>query len=224
MSKKALVEKRPFLVLSVCAALLYYFVQDSAMPDPFLVLIKGSAVGLLAVYAWLRHGSQSARLLAAALVAAAIGDMAIRFDFVAGGAAFFVYHVIALALFLRHKGKPMEGKDSLIFITLLLGTPLLAWYLPADEGMRIPVALYALALGAMAAGAWASDFPRRMVGAGGVLFVISDLLIFSEMGPLADSVLPALLIWPTYYLGVFLITVGVITTLRKRAPELRVVH
>ena len=87
--------------------------------------------------------------------------------------------------------------------------------------MRWPVALYALALGGMAAAAWASNFPRRMVGAGGVLFVISDLLIFSEMGPLSDSVLPGYLIWPIYYAGMFLITVGVVTTLRKREPEAR---
>ena len=62
------------------------------------------------------------------------------------------------------------------------------------------------------------------MGAGAILFVVSDLLIFARLGPLATSLIPEYLVWPIYYLGQLLITVGVITTLRKRDPELRVVQ
>ena len=50
-----------------------------------------------------------------------------------------------------------------------------------------------------------------------VLFVASDLLIFAQMGVLAQSPLPGLLIWPLYYFGQFLICIGVVGELRRRA-------
>ena len=56
-----------------------------------------------------------------------------------------------------------------------------------------------------------------------MLFLASDFLLFAEMGPLAGSIVPQVLVWPVYYLGMFLICTGVIQTLRKRDPELRVV-
>lgn len=224
MPRRALADKRPYLVLSVLAALAFFYLQVTNLPGLYLIPIKGSAVGFLALYAWMRHSSRSAQLLASALAAAAVGDMAIEFDLIAGAVGFLVYHTIALLLFLRHRGAVLESRDSLIFLGLLLGTPFAAYFLPYDEGMRLPVAIYALALGAMAAGAWASDFPRLRVGAGALLFVISDLLIFAELGPLSGSAVPQYLVWPIYYLGMFLIAIGVVTTLRKRDPELRVVQ
>ena len=78
------------------------------------------------------------------------------------------------------------------------------------------MAVYALALGGMAAAAWSSSFPRYRVGLGAVLFVVSDLLIFARLGPLESSAIPGLLIWPLYYFGQFLICTGVISTLRGR--------
>ncbi len=222
--RRALADKRPYLVLSMVAALAYFYLQVTNLPGLYLIPIKGCAVGFLALYAWMRHSSKSAQMLAWALAAAAVGDMAIEFDLRAGAVAFLVYHTIALTLFLRHRGAPLESGDSILFLALLLGTPFVAYFLPYDEAMRLPVAIYALALGAMAAGAWASDFPRLRVGAGAVLFVISDLLIFAGMGPLSGSEVAQYLVWPVYYLGMFLIAVGVMTSLRKRDPELRVVQ
>ena len=50
-----------------------------------------------------------------------------------------------------------------------------------------------------------------------MLFAVSDLLIFARMGPLADSPLPDLLIWPLYYFGQFLICTGVVGELHMRS-------
>ena len=69
----------------------------------------------------------------------------------------------------------------------------------------------------MTAAAWTSSFPRYRVGIGAVMFAVSDLLIFADLGPLADSALPGLLIWPLYYFGQFLICTGVVGELRRRA-------
>ena len=101
---------------------------------------------------------------------------------------------------------------------MLLATPLIAFFFPLDRSAAPTVALYALALGGMAAAAWSSAFPRYRVGLGAVLFVASDLLIFARMGLLADSPLPSLLIWPLYYFGQFLICVGAVGYLRRINP------
>src|SRR5690606_17843561 len=93
-------------------------------------------------------------------------------------------------------------------VALLLLTPAIAWFMPADRAEAPSVALYALALGAMAAGAWASVLPRYRVGAGAVLFVGGDTLLLAEMGPRQGPRVPQVL--------------GALT-LRKRDPELRVV-
>ena len=66
----------------------------------------------------------------------------------------------------------------------------------------------------MAAAAWMSRFPRYRVGIGAVLFVASDFLIFSGMGPFELAPLPDILVWPLYYGGQLLIATGAVQTLR----------
>ena len=135
---------------------------------------------------------------------------------VSGISYFFVGHIIAISLYARHRRTRLTPSQKATAVALLLGTPLIAFLLPTDRSAAPGVALYALALGGMAAAAWSSAFPRYRVGLGAVLFVVSDLLIFARMGPLADSALPGLLIWPLYYLGQLLICVGVTQFLRFR--------
>ena len=99
----------------------------------------------------------------------------------------------------------------------MLLTPVLAWLLPADRAGAWSTALYGLALGAMAACAWMSAFPRYRVGIGAALFLASDLLLIAGTGPLMGDALPDVLVWPLYYVGQFLIAVGVVQTLRRGA-------
>lgn len=223
MSRRALVEQRPILLLSVAAALAFYYLRGGAFPEGYLIPIKGSAVGLLALYAYIRHSGPDARLFAWALGAAALADMAIEVDIQVGALLFFLFHVLALGVFLRNRREVLRGTQSCVVGLTLILTPVIAWLLPADRDMAWQVALYALALGGMASGAWASSFPRYRVGSGAMLFLASDMLIFAEMGPLQGHFLPEYMVWPLYYLGMFLITTGVIQMLRKRDPELRVV-
>jgi uncharacterized membrane protein YhhN len=78
------------------------------------------------------------------------------------------------------------------------------------------VAAYSVILAAMAAMAWSSNFPRYRVGFGTIWFVVSDLLIFAELGPLAGSTMTGIAIWYLYYFGVLMIAVGIAQTLVKR--------
>ena len=222
MPKRALVQKRPFLLLSIAAALAFYYLRVSELPELYLVPLKGSAVGLLAVYAFVRHASADARLYVWALGAAALGDMAIEIDVTIGGLMFFLHHVLAIGLLLKHR-RPATGIHSWICGVTLICVPLAGYLLPYDPDAKLQTALYALSLGGMAASAWASDFPRFRVGAGALLFVASDLILFAEMGPLSGTQWPQLLVWPLYYLGMFLMCTGVIQTLSKRDPQLRAV-
>jgi len=224
MPKRALAQKRPFLLLSIAAALAFYYLQVSELPELYLIPLKGSAVGLLAIYAFVRHSGPDARLYTWALGSAALGDMAIEVDLKVGALLFFLHHVLALGVFLRNRREQLAKTQSWVVGLTLILTPVIAWLLPYDEAMRWNVGLYAISLGAMASGAWASSFPRYRVGAGAMLFLVSDMLLFAEMGPLSGSDLPQYLVWPVYYLGMFLMCTGVIQTLRKRDPQLRVVH
>jgi hypothetical protein len=225
MHRRALAEKRPLLLASLAAALAFYYLRWGPWPELYLIPVKGAAVGLLAVYLWLRHSSPDARLMAWAFGAAALGDMALEIetDRLIAGLLFFAYHVMAMGVYLRNRRPQLTPSQKAAVVAMLLLTPLLGWLLPADRGEAMNVALYALALGAMAASAWASVFPRYRVGAGAVLFLLSDLMLFAEMGPLQGHIVPQVLVWPVYYLGQLLIATGVAQTLRKRDPELRIV-
>ena len=225
MPRRALAEKRPLLLASIAAALAFYYLRWGPLPELYLIPVKGAAVGLLAVYLWQRHSSPDARLMAWAFGAAAIGDMALEVenDRLIGGLLFFAYHVMALGVYLRNRRPQLTQSQKAAVVAMLILTPLIAWFMPADRGQAPNVAIYALALGAMAAGAWASVFPRYRVGAGAVLFLVSDLMLFAEMGPLQGHIAPQILVWPVYYLGQLLIATGVAQTLRKRDPELRIV-
>lgn len=223
MSRRALAEKRPLLVLSVLLALAYYYLRAGPMGELYLILLRGAAVLSLALYAWLRHSSQEARILAVAFTIAAFGEMALRLDLGAGVALWFGHHLVALMLYLRHRRTAMPNTQKWAAVALLLGTPIIVAILPADPRYTQPAAFYGLALGAMAGAAWTSSFPRYRVGAGAVLIVAAHIVTAAELGPLAQSTAAQIMAWPLTYLGLVLIVTGLARTLHKREPELRLV-
>lgn len=212
MPKRALIEKRPWLVASLIAGVSYWLAAKGHVPGLWLIAWKGAGVAFLAAYAWAHHPSRSAHLLALVMALGAIGDMALEIDFTVGALAFLLGHLAAIALYARNRRAALSGSQKGVAIVSLIGLPLIAWQL----SHAVDVALYALGLGGMAAAAWTSNFPRYRVGTGAMLFVASDLLIFARMGPLGTSAILGLLIWPLYYFGQFLICTGVIATLKAR--------
>lgn len=216
MPGRALIDKRPYLLASIAAALAFYGLRYAAVAGLWLIPVKGAAVGLLAVYALLDGGGRDRRLLAAMLAVAALGDMAFEIDVGAAVLLFFAYQVIAISLYLRHPREHPAPSQQAAAVALLLLTPLLFWLLPADRAAAWPAGLYGLALGGMASCAWMSAFPRYRVGVGAVLVLAADLLVIAGMGPLMGQALPEALIWPLYYLGQLLIALGAVQTLRRR--------
>lgn len=211
MPKRALAKHRPWLLASIAAAVAFYFLRDSHLGGLWLMLIKGAAVACLAAYAIHRGAGRSAVILFIVLGLSALGDIGMELTMEAGGILFFLSHLAATTLYLQNLRKHPTFSQKALAVSLLIGTPFLCWQLSHD----LQVGLYGLALGGMASTAWMSRFTRYRVGTGAVLFVVSDLLIFSRMGPFDLGVLPDLLIWPIYYSAQFLIATGVVQTLRR---------
>lgn len=181
---------------------------------------KGSGVALLAVYAGLRARSQDGWLLASMMALGTAGDVLIEVAGLTGGAlAFLAGHLVAIGLFLRNLRPRVSRWDTLPALSLVLATVTVAYLLPADRAAASGVALYAAGLSAMAATAWLSRFPRPLTGAGALMFVASDLLIFARAGPLGGQgwVTPA--IWLLYFTGQAMICVGVVRTLSVNATR-----
>lgn len=219
MAKQALIERRPWLLASIAAATAYYFLRDNPVGEgTWGLALKGASVGLLALYVLLRlpRGKHLAdgMLLALALGLAAAGDVAIELDFMVGGAFFTAAHGVAVGLYLRNRHQRPSPGQKLMGAALLIGTPVVSYALSGQA----QIAIYSAFLGAMAAAAWMSHYPRYRVGTGAVLFVVSDWLIFSRMGTLDFAPLPDLLIWPLYFGGQVMIATGIVQCLRGEQP------
>lgn len=211
MAKQALIEHRPWLLASVTAAVTYYFLADNPLGEIWLIALKGASVGLLATYALRRAGQGlDGAIFVLALALSAAGDMVLELDFNAGGALFLASHLVAVVFYLRQRRARTSPSQKLLAASLLIGAPLVSYLV----SLRLDIAAYAIGLGAMAATAWLSRFPRYRVGTGAVLFIVSDWLIFSRMGPVSLEPLPTWLIWPLYYAGQLMIATGVVQTLR----------
>lgn len=217
MPGRALIDKRPYLLLSLVAALLYWIYADEDIGGLYLIMLKGVPLALLAIYALNRHPSVDAKMLACVMALGSLGDMGVELDWLWGGLAFFVSHMLAISLFLRHRRETLAFSQKLLIFALLGATPVLSWLLSGE----IQIGLYGIALGGMAAAAWASAYTRYRVGAGAVLFVISDLMIFARMGGRIEPAMPDLLVWSIYYLGQFLICTGIIQALRRSDRAVR---
>lgn len=172
---------------------------------------KTSGVALLALWAAMRARGVDGWLLTGALALGALGDLLLETHGLAvGGAAFAAGHVVACVLYLRNPRAAMRVSQKALGLLLAPATIAIAALFAAPGGGAMQAGAYSAFLGVMAALAWTSRFSRYRVGLGAVLFVVSDLLIFSRFGPLAGSVVPRVLVWPTYFAAQALIAWGVV--------------
>ena len=214
MPRRALVDHRPWLLAGVIAAVAYYFLEGSIKVEPIEIAIKGLGVGFLAIYALRRAPGVDGTILTIALALSALADMALELWFEAGGALFAASHVAAIILYMRNRRDGASLSQRLLGLALLITVPAFSFVLSDDP----LIGVYAITLGAMAATAWTSRFPRYRVGIGALLFVVSDWLIFSRMGPFDLGDLPDLLVWPLYFAGQLMIATGVVQSLRGETP------
>jgi uncharacterized membrane protein YhhN len=202
-----------------CAAALLYGTMAAAPAGLPRTIVKAMAVALLSVLAAMQGGHW---LLVLALALSAAGDFFMSRDgerpFLAGMAAFGAAHLAYIALFTTLGGgfgtyaaQPVRGAIAAVVVGLGLG--LLALLVRrVGPRMRLPLGAYVVAILGMVCSALTLDAP--LVIAGALLFMISDRLLAIEtfllpaISPLRGWIRYA--VWPPYYVGQLLITLGLI--------------
>jgi uncharacterized membrane protein YhhN len=185
----------------------YPLLWGSPLGPEAIIAAKGAGVSLLAIAAACRARAADGWLLAAVMALGAAGDVLLEIDFAAGAAAFAAGHLVAIALYLRNPRAGPSRRDLGVAAML----PALAALIPAalldGRPEAWPFVLYALLLGTMAGTALISRFPRRIVFAGALLFLASDMLIAVRLATGTEWL--SWPIWYLYYVGQLMIFVGV---------------
>jgi len=130
--------------------------------------------------------------------------------FIRGLTAFLVAHLLYILLFERnwpHPLRPSGAQMALAAIVLVYSLLLSNWLSPDLGALAAPVMVYTCAITIMAVSTIFAGFAKPWVWIGAMLFMISDSMIaagkFKTPVPFSQY-----LIWATYYLGQYGITVG----------------
>jgi uncharacterized membrane protein YhhN len=221
------------LLLSIAASAAFMATR-AIQPFPGSAVLKGLAVAPLAVLAFRVLGKaerragyvggggiRDSRLLASALALSCVGDVLLQLGwrryFLHALGAFLLAHIAYILLFARNWPRPLRPPTARVILAALVlvyGVAMCGWLWSGLSRFLVPALAYASALTAMTVSAILTRFSRPFVLSGAVLFLISDSLLaagFKVFLPLA-----AFLIWPTYYLGQYGITLGL---LREKAAD-----
>lgn len=158
-------------------------------------------------------------LLVAALALSATGDFFLSHEgernFLAGLGSFLIAHIAFIALFLTHPLSPLPSQIMLMGVwagTLVLIAAILISLWPHLAKMKIPVFIYAIAIGAMNIAAWATG-QEAMLLVGVVLFVISDAVLAHELFVWKNPktrLSASYAVWFSYFTGQALILVSLL--------------
>jgi uncharacterized membrane protein YhhN len=197
--------------LSLVAGLAYPLLWSAPLAPEAMIAAKGAGVGLLALAALLRARTTDGWLLASVLALGALGDILLEIDFAAGASAFACGHIVAIILYLRNRRAAAGLLDRAIAAFVPAAAAIVPVLLLRGRPEGVAFAFYGALVGAMAAAAWMSRFPRWIVAVGALMFLASDMLIAARLGLEAPWL--SLPIWLLYYAGQVLIFAGVISSL-----------
>jgi uncharacterized membrane protein YhhN len=209
---RAQVALAAFAVLGAAYTVLVAFGQT-----PLTVAIKAVLMPTLLAWALVSLGRATPRLLIAALLFAAVGDVGLAFEatFLVGMAGFLAMQVCYVLGFLRLGAWPrLRGRWWIaaayaafwVVANLVLG--------PRLGDLQIPILVYSLALCTMAAVAAGVD---RRVGVGGLLFLASDMLIGFQKADL-DFAGRGTVVMVTYLIAQYLLVTGWARQVRPDVP------
>ncbi|CDO34397.1 conserved membrane hypothetical protein [Novosphingobium sp. KN65.2] len=122
---------------------------------------------------------------------------------------------LGIGLFASHRRPTLTGSQKAAVTAILLVTPAIGFLLASPE-MRVTALVYMVAVGGMAASAWASNFPRYRVGAGAVVILTANLLAIAGGGLMQRELWMAHFAWPLFYFGNLMLSTGVTVELRSR--------
>jgi uncharacterized membrane protein YhhN len=175
------------------------------------LVTKPLLMPVLALWVWL-HGRP--KLIIGALLFSWAGDVALmnggkQLWFIAGMVFFLGAHLCYITAFLRSGARPKAWVVALYAVAFVAA---LIWLWKPLGGMAIPMTIYGLALATMAT---LSASVNRMVGLGGALFFVSDMLIAVRVAGVVEHT--DLWVMLTYVLAQALIAVGFVRYGRARA-------
>lgn len=184
--------------------------------------IKGTAVGLLAIFVLISMQSVNHFLLLLALTASVAGDvflaLPIENAFIKGLSAFLVAQLLFIILYLKNRMPFAELSAARLRVCGLLwataGIAIFFLYPHLGE-LMIPVFVYTAALVGMATTALFSKFPVKLTGLGALLFVVSDSVLGARQF-LTVPEFTGYIVWGTYYLAELLMTLGVMLSVERR--------
>lgn len=187
---------------------------------PATVFLKAIGVGVLSIIAFYMLRTFDGFLLGTALAFGCLGDILLGMGndyFTFGLGSFLIGHLFYIPLFVRSFAKPFSStavQKAIAAGLIAYSLAMLAWLWPSLEAFAIPVAAYLFVITTMGVTSSLARFSTALVVTGAALFIFSDSLIaigrFKTDIGLADH-----LIWPTYYIGQYLITFG---CLRDKLP------
>ena len=216
MSKRALIDRRAWLMSSILAAMAFVWLENSRMPGLYLLALKASPLLLLAIYALLRHQGNDTRLLAGMLTCEGVGSALIDYFVYQGTTLMIVGFGFGLGLFFVHRRQVMSSPQKALFVALIFMTPAIAYLLAAPD-VRMMALFYGAAAGGMAASAWGSAFPRYRVGAGAVLIVGASLLAIGASTSFDFAANLGKVSWSLFFFGNLMLATGVTEQVRARS-------
>jgi uncharacterized membrane protein YhhN len=178
-------------------------------PSPRAVALLKTllSVGFVATGAFrAQAGDPYSGWMVAGLVLSAVGDAFLlsegRCAFLGGLTAFLLAHLAYAAAFAPASAPSPWG---LVLVAAATGAVLL-WLWPRLGRMRVPVVVYACAIGGMLWLAWGTG--RDGIRAGAVLFWLSDLLVAKRrFGPASRLDRPVG--WTLYFAGQYLLALSI---------------
>ena len=210
MKDRDLVHSRPWLLASLFFGISYVFVEQTAMLGGLSILWKGAGVALLIPFALRWRAVRLRAFLGMMLGFYAGGDVVLEFDLVNGAFLFVCGHIAAIIYFwLNRRNAPTPSQRALAFV--IPGAALtIGWFLSPTPNDEPGLLAYVSFVSLMAATAWYSRFPRYRTGIGALLFLASDLFLLAREGGLLADAIAGWLVWPLYYVGVFMMTTGIV--------------
>ena len=197
--------KHRWLFVSIVFSTAFWLLGGYVLAGPLHMAFKGAPVAILAWYA-LEQSTSVTRPIGVIMAFGALGDMLIETDLAIGALAFLCGHFFACWFYVQNRRRltwadAAAGGAAVVAIPVLVGV-----VLPGQTS----IVAYACGLAAMVGCAWCSRFRRDRVALGALLFAASDVLLFARMGVLSGSPVAGMLIWPLYFGGQVLITLGVV--------------
>jgi uncharacterized membrane protein YhhN len=206
------------LAAAILGAIAYVFTWDGAAPQNVATAVKGTGVGFLALYCAMLARDLDGWLIALVMLLGMLGDVLLNaVGLTTGALAFLAGHVVAIVLYRRQARGPLTPATIAGVAAFTAAVAAFAAWLPGDPAQAPGIGLYSAGLALMAACAWISRFPRALTGLGALLFLVSDLVIFAQIGPLQGQSWTGYAIWGLYFTGQLLIALGVTRTLAGRS-------